>query len=112
MRYGGRTSTESTTPLARRHSTSTTSSIVPSSYPYRQSYLEIRNGREYMTMLPPMTTEEDLLQEDLIGQPAVYTSYGPFPERRKRMNIVQAIADFIRKLRKSLGRRRPQSDVA
>ena len=39
-----------------------------------------------------MTTEEDLLQEDLIGQPAVYTSYGPFPERRKRMKLVQAIA--------------------
>ncbi|KAI1786372.1 hypothetical protein LXA43DRAFT_898124 [Ganoderma leucocontextum] len=62
----------------------------------------------------PMTTEEDLLQEDLIGEPAVYTSYGPFkPERRRRIKFVQAIADFIRRLRQNFGRRRPSPpDVA
>ncbi|EJF59945.1 hypothetical protein DICSQDRAFT_171670 [Dichomitus squalens LYAD-421 SS1] len=58
-------------------------------------------------MLPPMTTEEDLLQDDIINDPAVYTSYGPFPERSKRKKLVQAIANFFKRLRYSLGRRRP-----
>ncbi|KAI0708589.1 hypothetical protein C8Q76DRAFT_122805 [Earliella scabrosa] len=87
---------------SRRYSTA---SSTTSSYPYRQFSLEIRNGEEYMTMLPPMTTEEDLLQEDLVNQP-IYTSYGPFPERRRKPKILQTLAEWWRKLRRSLARRR------
>ncbi len=39
-----------------------------------------------------MTTEEDLLHEELVNQPSEYTSYGPFSERRRKPKILQAIA--------------------
>ncbi|KAI0752627.1 hypothetical protein C8Q80DRAFT_466541 [Daedaleopsis nitida] len=98
--------------MSRRYSTSSATSTTPltsyplANYPYRQSFLEIRNGQEYMTMLPPMTTEEDLLQEDMLDQPVEYTSYGPFPERDRRPKLLRALAEWFRKLRRSLGKRR------
>ncbi|KAI0719784.1 hypothetical protein C8T65DRAFT_568681 [Cerioporus squamosus] len=59
-----------------------------------------------MSLLQPMTTEEDLLQDDMMEQPEEYTSYGPFPERKRRTRLLQAIADLLRRLRQSLRRRR------
>ncbi|RPD61792.1 hypothetical protein L227DRAFT_499876, partial [Lentinus tigrinus ALCF2SS1-6] len=56
--------------------------------------------------LKPMTTEEDLLQEDMMEQPTEYTSYGPFPERTRRPRFIQALADLLRRLRESFRRRR------
>ncbi|KAI0767536.1 hypothetical protein C8Q74DRAFT_1370301 [Fomes fomentarius] len=90
--------------MSRRYSTASRSS-TNSRYPYRQFSLEIRDGEEYMTVLPPMTTEEDLLHEELVNQPSEYTSYGPFSERRRKPKILQAIADLFRKLQQSLTRK-------
>lgn len=39
-----------------------------------------------------MTTEEDLLQEDIINDPAAYTSYGPLSERTRHKKFVDVIA--------------------
>ncbi|KZT08097.1 uncharacterized protein LAESUDRAFT_75264 [Laetiporus sulphureus 93-53] len=68
-----------------------------SSYPYRQSVHERRNGEEYFSMLPPMSTEEDLLLEEVVGSPIEVSTPawegGSHPRRRKR--VTAAVANLF-----------------
>ncbi|KAI0357681.1 hypothetical protein OH77DRAFT_1287921 [Trametes cingulata] len=75
--------------LSKRYSTS--SSTTAASYPYRQSFLEVRNGQEYVSMLPPMTTEEDLLQEGLLDDSAAYDENGDVLPQRRHKKILRAL---------------------
>ncbi|KAI0672213.1 hypothetical protein C8Q78DRAFT_1077768 [Trametes maxima] len=83
---------------SRRYSTSS-SATATSTYPYRQSFVEVRNGHEYMTMLPPMTTEEDLLQEGVLDDPEIYG-----------LPRAQRLQELVRKLRQRLKRRGNRRD--
>ncbi|KAI8989037.1 hypothetical protein BD414DRAFT_323435 [Trametes punicea] len=90
---------------SRRYSSS--SSTGTTSYPYRQSLLELRDGQEFMSMLPPMNTEEDLLQEDMLDSQRSYHQ-GDLPEiltPKRHRGFIQTILALVSRLRRRLGKR-------
>ncbi|GBE89892.1 hypothetical protein SCP_1702180 [Sparassis crispa] len=82
-----------------------------STYPHRQSIYEIYNGEEYVSMLPPMTSEEDLLQDDFMNSPGSspispsgrrLESYDLDRRGRKQNPVLRVVSLLVQNVRRHL----------
>ncbi|OBZ77010.1 hypothetical protein A0H81_03131 [Grifola frondosa] len=71
-------------------------------YPYRQSFLEMQREEEYISMLPPMTTEEDLAQENIMRNSTIDPEDYPiqwndqYYPPRKQSKVVHVLSVLVR----------------